>query len=494
MHHQSKEPVALANRHQIRRGGYSAALVLLASILIAAFQDGDNLSLSVVAVPLLVVGFLVCLCISGILSVVPFLPLVQSLVLISASGLLIESGEYVSEQSRDGYVTGGTLRYLPYGMAALGASVWMFRRMTRDCETRGGSSTAGLIDGGRDPVMRLIGGLGIGVLAMVTLVILRSGNAYSLGLDRVTYRAAVMTGIKGVAYGYMMQWCVFWGMLQGCSSSGLRRLGWIGLAWQSALQFLSGERYSGLYSAALLFGLGAYSSIRSRFVTAIDRQHWWKGVLVGVIVVGALAASIVFNYRFNERTDVVYTESMMQRLVLDGHVWWGIDQQVFARTGEKWGGEGILANEARAAMGDIPFLGSALQGQIFPSGVGMDLLMQDVAPPALVEHYRDIGFRFSNGMAAYLIRLFGYVGGWIGAALMGIAFGVIVGLIVRATQQGSILGALASSKLYVVMLDAMVQASFYRLFSPRTLLLVAFLAFVCHRTVGGRPGIVKGAS
>lgn len=343
-------------------------------------------------------------------------------------GLLIESGVYVSEQARYGFATGSTIRLAFYWLVFLTVSTIGIRAWRSG--PRRGPDAVRLSTTWRWSLYALAG-----VLAAVVFAgLIVNGSPLLERTDRFTYWRTNAIPFLQPIHNQASTAVFLVGLAFVFAPRKLERA----IALFIALAFLvyfvfQGEKFTALTHVVFAFLLPVAVRTLSAPGATIPPA---KTLVAGAILSGALTSLILFQYQtvFGSAEPVA---RLVQRIALQGHVWWGVDERIRA-------GELPVEPETQRAHE----LAALLKIEPPTDEVGMALLMRTVAPLDLVERYERQGIRFTMGYPAIGLYLFGPIGLLV---LQAVAAMLFVGLFIYmswAIGQARVLHGVVAYKLY----------------------------------------------
>lgn len=377
----------------------------------------------------------------------------------AVSGLVIESGAYVSEEARFGIATGATVRLTFYFLLLLVAALFAFTalkpRMRRSLR----------IDRHR---IASISRLGIFVIAIAVLTYLYAGIAVNGSplfehIDRFSYwrdnRLPLLQPVNN-----QLSAVVF---ILGLVLTGRRprreRVLVVALYVLSLAYFvLQGEKFTALVLVSYSFFLPllVHGFGRLGLKASIPRAFW-----VSLMAVSILGGLVLYRYA-STSSSVPPVQSLQRRIALQGHVWWGVDLHY-------WDGTLPVPPSIQRWR--------ELKALVTPSGpgtqsVGMTLLMRTIASRRLVDGYLRHGVRFTMGYPAIGLYLFGASGLVVLQLVAGVVVALLAMYVVQAILAARVLRAFVGYKLFFLVYDILTVGNFYELFSYKSLTYVV-LAF-----------------
>ena len=388
-------------------------------------------------------------------------------------GLLIEFGAYVSEQERYGFATGSTIRLAFYWLAFLTVSTFGYRALHRHRrQPRRGPDAVRLSTAWRWSLYSLAG-----VLVLVVFVALFvNGSPLLERTDRFTYWRTNAIPFLQPIHNQASTAVFLVGLAFAFAPRKLERA----IALLIALVFLiyfvfQGEKFTALTHVVFAFllpvAVRTLSSPGARIPLA-------KTLVAGAILAGALTGLILFQYQtiFGSADPVA---RLVQRVALQGHVWWGVDERI--RAGE------LPVEPATQRAHELAAL---LKIQPPTDEVGMAHLMRTVAPLNLVERYERQGIRFTMGYPAIGLYLFGPVGLLVLQAVAAMLFVGLFSYMAWAIGHARVLHGVIAYKLYYELHGPFTMGELHDLTNPKILvfLALALLAFaIDHVRPSRRP-------
>lgn len=387
----------------------------------------------------------------------------------SLGGVLIESGAYISEQFRYGFQNGATLHLVLYSVLLVAVARPIFHALRAKIHIEGTVpefyGITRVIATAINLLLLVLGGLSLATLAV-------RGTALTMGVDRFTLKATVLPAWMGSLDWYFIQ-LVFLSSLSaalfGKSSLFIRHSSRVGFLGALASLVLYGEKYTGLVNTTYVFLLPILlTSVREiRRPTAIWRAL--KRYLPLLVLIAAVSFSLIIYHYVN-----IYSqggdpfEMLNRRLALQGHVWWGIDEQVLE--GWNW------ADAQRHLVKEIDMFPS--WAGPYPLDRGMGYLMTLVAPPELVNAYHARGVRFTMGYPAIALVLCGY-GGLISFQILAAAIlASYLAYFWKTIVNGQFVRSFIMLRVHFMMIEVFTMGQLYRLFGYQLATYVAVIVLL----------------
>lgn len=377
-----------------REFGYGVALgCLLLSLLLLPFE-------LVWLPPLLLIGCTIGLAIAFLPAVLVLAMPVYALGGMVFSNTLIESGSYITEQFRYGHQVGATSMLACWSIAFLVLSHYSIVRVARPFW---GCATASWIQ--RPTIRRLIIAALLVIACALAAIVILYGGASAVGGDRFNYWRTLppelnLTIVALRTYLLPAAAALAGFYLANTRSRDFRLI--LALISPYVALFFMGERTSAFIAgaASVLFGLGLGIISSGRGI-----QFSVRGLVYTLVLLLAIFATTFIG--FDRTSDLAPLEAISQRLVLQGHVWYGI-------------------YESDALIGSVSFWDLASPNSM-DSPSGLNLLSYLVTSPEYVHTRLTYGLTFTMGGPPAHLAAFG-VG--IGAVTF-IASGLLYALITK---------------------------------------------------------------
>ena len=334
---------------------------------------------------------------------------------------LIENGAYVTEQFRYGTNLGATSWLGMYTLAFLTvAHVATTRLLTRRAAA-GAAATA-------PPAFRkAVVAIAVAVGLFYALAFAKYGTGLSYADLRFGWNRALSPAFQkghSISATYLIP--ASFGMTAYYATQARRLEAWYGvLVVPVVCVFLTGEKFGGFVLSATVAaaGVGIAAFARRERINANPRV-----VVLAGVAVALLAASLVRGFQRMGFTDV--WTAVERRMVLQGHVWFGI----YDRFG---GSPGVsLSDLVRPNSLDQP--------------AGLDRLSYLVSDPSFVHDRIEHGVTFTMGGPPSLLAAFGDLGGLVGYGLLGLALAWAASMALRYLRRGRPLSAIAGLGFFVV--------------------------------------------
>lgn len=334
--------------------------------------------------------------------------------------VLIESGGYISEQSRSGYYIGATQTFALYALAFIVISHLSVHALGVRLTTIDIKDVL--------PRMRLFV-----IWSVVVISIFYSFAFFSIGIGVVTplgrfgWASQLDPGLSKVHFFIAIFLLPALFALVGIHFIITRKLNY----WYAFLLlpvialWLTGEKFSGFASAlfAALAGAGIGLYISKRHL----RFHK-KFVLLSILVLSGFLLSVVVGYLMQNSNNAFL--SIFERVTLQGHVWFGI----FDR----------FQGEAAVSFFDLVKPNSLIS----PSG--LDLLSYIVSDDVFVRERIKLGVSFTMGGPPSALAAFGLFPGLYIYGMLGLCYAGVMLLIHSSLKRKAVLRALSSLFLFSI--------------------------------------------
>lgn len=370
------------------------------------------------------------------------------------SGVLIESGVYVSEQRRYGFVTGSTVWLGFYTTFFLSAAFFLFQYFDAPKRAQELFGRFRVWRGTRLTIYLLL----IAVLVLVFVGLMVNGSPLLEQRDRFSYWRSNSIPFLQPIHNQLSTLIFAMGLAFPFAQGRTERAGAILLLATTLLYFvLQGEKYTALIQVLYSFAL---PFLMRTFATQVHKPSVKRALLIGLAIGGALTSLILYQY-YSTHQAANPLANLSQRIALQGHVWWGAFEQRSAGTLPVPPREQI-EKEARSLL--------TLRSAGTVPDTGMTYLMRVVAPLDLVERYRAQGIRFTMGYPAIgLVTL----GPWGLLALQLVAASLLVIVILfllKGVRQANVLLAIVGYKLLNELNGVFGMGNLNELFSLKTIL------------------------
>jgi len=373
------------------------------------------------------------------------------------SGVLIESGVYVSEQRRYGFVTGSTVWLVLYTSFFLYAAFFLFQFFDTPRRARELFRRFRVWRGARLTIYLLL----IVVLVVVFVGLLVNGSPLLEQRDRFSYWRTNSIPFLQPIHNQLSTLIFAMGLAFPFAQGRTERAGALLLLAATLVYFvLQGEKYTALVQVLYSFAL---PFLMRTFATQVHRPSVKRALLIGLAIGGALTSLILYQYYSTHQASNPLT-NLSQRIALQGHVWWGAFEQHSAGTLPVAPAD-QLANELRSLL--------ALRPADSAPETGMTYLMRVVAPLDLVERYRAQGIRFTMGYPAIGLVTLGHWGLFALQLIAAILVVVVILVLLKGVRQANVLLAIVGYKLLNELNGVFGMGNLNELFSLKTLLYAA---------------------
>lgn len=396
------------------RGSYAVVLVCFIGTLVSIPLQAAVFSmlLAVVGIAALAVADLRALLILSF----PTYALIGAL----ASVVLIERGAYISEQSRYGFSVGASPALAAYTLAFLGLAHFTVVALMRSL------GSAKNIDPTPFRNVLIAGSLVVALFYAITFFLYGTGLGFSdLRFGWARTLSPVFNKIHGLLGMFALPAIFglagfYWAYFQK------RELWFLFLALPPAALVLTGEKFSGFLSAIAVglagAGIAGYVA-RRRFGVQPSRLI----VAFGIGVV--LLVSVALGYQRAGSGNIL--EAISTRIVLQGHVWFGIFE-LFR------GAPGVSATDL-------------IRGSTLANPAGLDLLSYLIADPLFVYQRIAAGVTFTMGGPPSSLAAFGLMPGLMVYALGGLAYAMVARLAASCFSKGRVIVGTVALAYFVIL-------------------------------------------
>lgn len=406
---------------------------------------------------------------------VPFFLLLlftASIVPMVTSNVYIEFGNYISEQGRNGFANGATLRLVIYCLLFLYTAYATIRAIAIFITTREDSRLHA-----RFVTWSYL--LHAAVIACSAVVLVVYGSPLLRGEDRFAYWSQVPEVFDRLPY--MFGLVCFTTAISMVIDSRRRRLIPIALFGASvAVLLLFSDKFTALFTTFILAVSGYYiarvylKEVKVRFGRLLIVAC---GTAIVLLAVAALGYVIFYGYNIGN----VGAKLVDRAFGLQGHMWFGVDRvtQVDGPTGN-W-------------------------AQLFPpygydGRSGMELLMYQVADAGFIDRVLDSGVRFTMAGQALPVFVLGYGWALVYQLLAGMLCGLFLAYLLFSVARLNLLSIMIASAGVRQMTNAFMMGDAGDLYKPLTAVIVLWILidmgiWLYRRRKPTRPGMPgdKGA-
>ncbi len=335
-----------------------------------------------------------------------------------ASVVLIERGAYVSEQFRFGFNVGASGALAAYALAFLGLAHFGITVALRQVRAR-------RVDIQGLKFVIVAGCLGIALFFSALFALY--GTAFGYTDLRFGWGRSLPPLVEDLYVSTVFLIPTLFGLAGFVWAYTRRVSGWFAVLLLPVLaQVLTGEKFSG-FASSLTFGLagaGIAWYLRGERVSVRPKALFWVGA-----VASALTVSVLVGYRNLRSADLL--ASLSNRIVLQGHVWFGIYDLFGGRPGVG------LADLVRESTVGNPG--------------GLDFLSFLVSDPAFVQERLARGVTFTMGGPPSALAAFGVAGGLAVYCVLGLGFALIARLLASSLGEGRVITAGAAMLYFMVL-------------------------------------------
>lgn len=374
-------------------------------------------------------------------------------------GVLIEGGAYVSEQARQGFATGSTLRLALYWLFFIAVATLLFRRLGDRWGLRTGARAPHLSGAWRWAIYALA----LAVLGVVVAGLVINGAPLIERTDRFSYWRGNAVPFLQPVHNQLSTVVFLLGIAFAFTRRRQERLFVLALVASSLVYFvLQGEKFTALVHVGFGFVLPVAALALARPGAGISLVRL---AMAGIAAMAVLTSLILFQYVTVFDADAP-VDRLVQRIALQGHVWWGVDERVAA---------GMLpvppsTQRLREAV-------ALIDPRPAEHDVGMTLLMRTVAPEDLVQRYRRQGIRFTMGYPAIGLYLLGPAGVLALQVVAALLFVAVALYLVRSVTRARIVHAVVAYKLSYEVYAPFATGDLHELINPKLIVYAALLLF-----------------
>jgi hypothetical protein len=378
------------------------------------------------------------------------------------SNVYIESGGFILEQFQYGYPTGATVRLVLYNCIFFVFAIMLFEKFQRSPRADEQLPQIGQPGAGA----RLVYTVTIGVFIFLFAGMVVFGSPLLMGIDRfdywqnhpfplldtVRYKMNILALLLGIV------------SVQGHRSGKSAKVPMLFLLMICALNILYGDKFSGIVMCSYLYFIPVWLDSVSRTGTlGITRRGIIYCFISGVLLLGIVS----YHYRNITVTENVSDLIIARTLGLQGHVWWGIDKDVYrASLGRAASAQPNNAAEVLLGKGDQKTF------------TGLHSLMYSVSPNSLVNAYVDRGIRFSMGNPAIGLYTLGYRGLLVYQLVTAALFALFACYFQRQIKANNLLRSSICIMLLLALYEAFIMGNIAILFTAYLLKYVALLVAI----------------
>jgi len=373
---------------------------------------------------------------------------IYSLWFASLSNLMIEKGGYILEQFRYGELNGATSFISFYSLIFITTAHLI---LSTTLKSRGHSETN---------IKSSYGTLKITILCLITvyiLIMLTYGTALSNGQDRFSYWSKLpdtlaqivknmralhgpLTGIAGYIFTYL-------------SRKEKKHLSILLILLHSIL-FLLGDKLTPFFNASFFFITGyAIAAIHNKENIKINISLILKIIFASLSLIGILAAGFILQQNIRPSILLIAFE---QRMILQGHVWYGI----FDIVREK---------------GSILATSKLLNPNSLDNPSGLDALSYMVSEENFVYDRIKRGITFTMGGPAAALAIGGvYVGSTI-YAILAIPYALAIYYTSLKLKNGQFFRSLTALTFLISLNSIVLMGNWYSIYNSASLIFFAIL-------------------
>lgn len=378
------------------------------------------------------------------------------------SGVLIESGVYVSEQRRFGFVTGSTVSLAFYTMFFLAAAFYLFQLVDAPRRLSEFARRHRVWAGARVAIYALV----VGVLVLVFIGLLVNGSPLLEQRDRFSYWRTNSIPFLQPIHNQLSTLVFAVGLAFPFARRRPERYFALLLVLTALGYFvLQGEKFTALVQVLYSF---AMPWLVRMFSSRSQKPSVKRALIIGIAIGSALGGLILYQYYTTFQASNPLA-NLSQRIALQGHVWWGAYDNYTAGTLPV-----APSDQLRREADALLTLGNPTPGV----DTGMSYLMHVVAPTDLVERYRGQGIRFTMGYPAIGLVT---VGPWGLLLFQVLAAGLAVlvaMLILRGVRTANVLIAIVGYKLLYELNGVIGMGNLSEMLSGKTVLYVGLAALL----------------
>jgi len=364
------------------------------------------------------------------------------------SGLLIESGGYMTEVDIVGEVTGAYIRLPIYYVLFFFSVIWSYKKFSAKKQEASPVSAP-------DPKYLVL------MLLFILLVVFSgavsgvvSGFSLFEGSNRFSFRSHSGSSTLYFFLNNRFLTLVLLGSMFAFYSDVKEKAACVfGAVVVVLLSILHGEQFTAMISLFLAFFIAPliFLSAQGRDIGKIVFSVGLSG--------GFLATFSVLLAYSQQGVDVL--ELVERRLVLQGQLWYVTDLHVDS-----------LLGETGAFVRNIPsFFHLNVDHFIDPQvPFGMRELMYVYATSNIYEIYIENNVTFTMGQMAMLLYWFGYIGMVFFILLTGVLFGMVILYLNRAISRLDVISILLASKIFVWFVFGFQQGEYWYIFGAKTVL------------------------
>jgi hypothetical protein len=375
---------------------------------------------------------------------------------VTISITIIEGGAYMIEIFESGYPTGATARFVFY-MQLFTIGCYLTYRKLRNSKLPFHHQEEFIND---RTIVLLFNAFFITVLLILAVILMVYGTPLSTGLGRTKYWGEVAPPGTRYLNSLLPQLNFVNGIFLTQTIQKRSRRLLIGILLSALIiQFLQGEKFSGLFLSSYFFALPSlFQNYKS-----INLPVGLK-LVFGAIALGLLALiSIFVNYTLQFGDPLMGLFMIADRISLQGQVWWATDR--------------LTSN----SLEDISYFVNHLFG--FGVGVkekGLNYLMFLIAPPAVANAYFDSGSGFTAGFPSIILLGSGYLWGIPIILLCAMLMGVVLYLFSLAFTRKKILFSVIVLKLFFAAYLAFAMGDIHLLVSIKYLVFILFTVILFY--------------
>ncbi len=414
--------------------------------------------------PTVIYSFLAILCLFVFLSyiavdspevVLPLLPFIFIRVTELISGLLIESGGYLTETNILGQVTASFCRLVIYYVLfyfSVERGYFFIKKIKGDIKSEYENVSLSKI-------------FIFSSLIFVVFVLLiglvsgfKDGFAFLLGISRFAFRDNSTRSLLSVFLNNRTLAVLLVSILYSCASSSMLKK--ISLLLFVAITFISilhGEQFASMIMLLLTFSYPILL-LESKLNKLVINKIFKYGCIS--LLLSSLAVLIIYS---NLGIDLeAFAE---KRLLLQGQQWYMVD------TDEEIG---VFSAHLDSFIRNLPsFFHLNIYGfidQLIP--YGMRELMYVYATPNIYNAYIDNFVTFTMGQMAMLLYWFGYLGMLPWVVLTGVLFSAVIFYLNHAIFKRDLISIILASKLFSWYVFGLQQGEYWYLWGAKTILFV----------------------
>lgn len=417
------------------------------------------LGFQLVAIFLLVV-FILRLIQANAMVIIPLLGFIFIRATELFSGILIESGGYLTETGVAGVYTGSFIR-LPIYYLVFFYSVFCFYSFLNKSFFKSRLSVLGV----NKSFLILAGVFSLLVLLSGIFAGFQYGFSFFMGINRFAFREFGGSGLLDFFLNNRFMVIVLASSIFSISMSLYEKIFSISIViFTILISILHGEQFTSMVSLFLAFFIAPlliYSINGKNVISKII------GLGLTALFIGAVAVVLVYAQQGFDIKDLAE-----RRLLLQGQLWYVVDFESI----------GLFSGDLVSFFRNITsFL--HLNTAEFKEGVipyGMRELMYIYALPNIYELYLDNDVTFTMGQMAMLLHWFGYLGMVPVVIFTGMLFSVVILYFNNSILRMDFISILLSCKIFGWFVFGFQQGEYWYVWGAKTIIFMLFVYFFEH--------------